>query len=464
MAALADYMGGIQMPMNALTSASSFAPSLGSPSTLTTVPSSSSPDKGQSFPTDTSQDLPPYITVSRTEEQSRIAPDSRQSTLRTTCLAGYVWLSTRLWMILGWQDHAYSAARTPQSLATEALAYDEIPQYVFEYAPYVHLFSDEQFWPCDIADHLVHTMPALNYTPVENMKDDRTLHNLAQLNQFGFDTYLTSRDDVESRPEWLGGSQNIPESSRGAGKRDGKIGPGGHSTAPAILVVIPKENGIVDAFWFFFYSYNLGNKVMNVRFGNHVGDWEHTLVRFRDGKPDLVFLSEHSGGEAYAYTALEKIGKRPVVYSAEGSHAMYSTPGLHPYVLPLGLLHDQTDRGPLWDPSLNLHAYNFDPTNGRLVASTQTPRAPISWFFYIGRWGDHAYPMSDHRQYNFAGQKHYEDGPLGPRFKRLRRKSVCQSDGPCHVRYWLPPLGGEIKEWPGNDMTDDGGDDFERPS
>ena len=197
---------------------------------------------------------------------------------------------------------------------------------------------------------------------------------------------------------------------------------------------------------------------MNVRFGNHVGDWEHTLVRFRHGKPDLVFLSEHSGGEAYAYSALEKIGKRPVVYSAEGSHAMYSTPGLHPYVLPLGLLHDQTDRGPLWDPSMNLHAYKYNLAANHLVPSTRTPSAPVNWFYYIGRWGDKAYPLDDRRQYRFAGQKHYESGPLGAQFKRLGRKTVCQSDGPCHVRYWLPPMG-EVKEWPGGDTASEGGDD-----
>ena len=58
----------------------------------------------------------------------------------------------------------------------------------------------------------------------------------------------------------------------------------GKSTAPAILVVVPKDNGIVDAFWFFFYSFNQGQKVFNIRFGNHVGDWEHTLIRFKDGQ------------------------------------------------------------------------------------------------------------------------------------------------------------------------------------
>lgn len=84
----------------------------------------------------------------------------------------------------------------------------------------------------------------------------------------------------------------------------------GRSGAPAVLVVVDKGNGVVDAFWFFFYSFNQGNMVFNIRFGNHVGDWEHTLVRFRDGEPESVFLSEHDFGEAYTYKAVEKIGKR----------------------------------------------------------------------------------------------------------------------------------------------------------
>src|SRR5204863_9118261 len=54
----------------------------------------------------------------------------------------------------------------------EGLTYDghrlnEIPDYILEYAPLVHLYSGEQFWPCDIAEHLYHITPRLNYTPVQ---------------------------------------------------------------------------------------------------------------------------------------------------------------------------------------------------------------------------------------------------------------------------------------------------------
>jgi hypothetical protein len=214
---------------------------------------------------------------------------------------------------------------------------------------------------------------------------------------------------------------------------------GGRSEAPAVLVTVNKGHGIVDAFWFFFYSFNLGNVVLNVRFGNHVGDWEHTAIRFQHGQPKAVFFSEHNFGSAYSYDAVEKIGKRPVIYSATGTHAMYATPGTHPYVLPWGILHDMTDRGPLWDPTLNSHSYTYDYKADHLRSSNLTPSAPTEWFHYGGHWGDKFYPLGDKRQYRFAGQYHYVNGPYGPKFKNLARKKICQGpeSAPCVIKNWL---------------------------
>ncbi|KAJ5097530.1 hypothetical protein N7456_008251 [Penicillium angulare] len=446
-----------------------------------------------------------------------------------------------------WRSFWFGGANQSEWDADER-AKREIPDYVFDYAPLVHLYSGEQFWPGDIAEHLYHTTPMLNYTPIQAEWDHPTLSNLDQLNQWiPRQVYLTSNDDPQSRPPWLEGEKNIPQSSDGItemawadwdGRVDGRIpgdteedraqwtdlrrfdnepepidqedfqsqiplleesseaeeylrqdfpqgkesskaeedlyqepplqeelskaeeylhrelrkryggkkieepsiqGTGGRSDAPAILLVMDKGNGVVDAFWFFFYSFNLGNTVANVRFGNHVGDWEHCLVRFHDGQPKALFFSAHTAGEAYRYEAVEKIGQRPVIFSAEGSHAMYATPGVHPYVLPWGLLHDVTDRGPLWDPLLNSHAYTYDYDNDTLLSSTTTPNSPTEWFYFRGHWGDKFYPLGDSRQYRFAGQYHYVNGPIGPRFKHLNRRKVCQ--GPdkavCVIKDWI---------------------------
>lgn len=233
---------------------------------------------------------------------------------------------------------------------------NEIPQFVLAYAPLVHLYSGEEFWPCDIAEHLRHVTPELNYTQIQSRSQNLDLTNLDELNEWerGRFVFLTSDDNVEKRPDWLRGGNNIPdlprtkaafETTRNKGQDGRRSMPelssrsksvnkaktrlhtgkdatqdsldeierrqrAGRSDAPAVLIVVNKGGGKVDAFWFFFYSYNLGNKVFNVRFGNHVGDWEHTLVRFQDGKPKYVFFSEHNFGTVYSYGAVEKIGKR----------------------------------------------------------------------------------------------------------------------------------------------------------
>ncbi|OKL55725.1 hypothetical protein UA08_09089 [Talaromyces atroroseus] len=384
----------------------------------------------------------------------------------------------------------------------------EIPEYVLEYAPLVHLFSGENFWPSDIAEHLVYTTPQLNYTPVQAKWKHPSLQDLNELNRWelGRYVYLTSDDDVETLPDWLGSERNVPipqpgepvepeepdhdtpgnktpvfndyddrnkwydaggwddpmdaESAdpdafglkmdseelrkRYAGKpiepvesaeQDSEISRG-RSDAPAVLVVVDKGNDVIDAFWFFFYSYNLGNTVFDVRFGNHVGDWEHTMVRFYKGHPKALFLSAHTAGEAFSYESVEKRGKRPVVYSATGTHAMYATPGIHEYVLPWGLLHDTTDRGPLWDPLYNSHYYTYDYLTDDLRASNLSPLSPTQWFYFNGHWGDKFYQLGDRRQYRFAGQYHYVNGPLGPRFKHLGRRKVCQGrfEHSCVIR------------------------------
>jgi Vacuolar protein sorting-associated protein 62 len=348
-----------------------------------------------------------------------------------------------------WQQARFDNKLAPDAFENDTNLLSQIPQYVVDYAPLVHLYSGEEYWPCDIREHLYHITPQLNYTPVLPSWRHPRLDNLDALNrwEYGKHMFLTSDDNVEDHPEWLMGEKNIPASTTPSSQRSehdfsAQVGAqktqGGRSDAPAVLVVVNKGNGIVDAFWFFFYSFNLGNMVV-LRFGNHVGDWEHSVVRFHNGKPKAVFVSEHFFGQAYSYRAVEKIGKRPVIYSAIGTHAMYATPGTHSYILPWGLLHDRTDKGPLWDPALNSLMYTYDVRNYTLRSSNITPKAPTEWFHFAGRWGDKQYPLSDSRQYLFAGNYHYVSGPLGPKFKNLGRRKICQGGESerCIIKNWL---------------------------
>ena len=438
----------------------------------------------------------------------------------------------------------------PQDWKGDARVLKEVPQFVLDGAPLVHLYSEEQFWPSDIAEHIHNMRPALNYT---NLRSGDGRHGVGDLNRlndgrWAEELYLMSKEDVEDRPLWLGSSYNRPvpyededdvadevrtynntdlsdilmsedemkdwsdparlyqnklstpfahtpqaqkpffkraETRRG-NPRNWKRAPvvprpGGYSPAPAFLVMVDKGNGILDAFWFYFYSYNLGTTVMKIRFGNHVGDWEHSLIRFHNGKPKAVFFSAHSGGLAYSYDAVEK-GKgpgregRPVLYSAKGSHAMYATAGTHPYILPFGLLADVTDKGPLWDPAQNYIAYHYNSsiTHGAdsyvhvtgevpdtpsfhemaftIQPALDNPDAPLGWWWYSGHWGDKFYTLGDWRQWRFVGQYHYVNGPYGPRWKNLGRNKVCQSHGTCTI---LKSLDGDAKrDWLGKRSID----------
>ncbi|RCI09273.1 hypothetical protein L249_1511 [Ophiocordyceps polyrhachis-furcata BCC 54312] len=377
----------------------------------------------------------------------------------------------------------------------------QVPDFVLRHAPYVHLSSDEEFWPSDLAHHLAH----MNATDKHGkpLQDDY-LDSIAldRLDELDADVTLHSRDNVEARPAWLYSRDGIPQGHQDDDDDDddGKTHPAqsiasphlerttwfdadkahpphrlaypsvpsqqqhdplllllrrrghkpdekGRSSAPAVLILVDKGSGILDAFWFFFYSYNLGQTVVGLRFGNHVGDWEHCMVRFQHGIPRGLYLSEHEGGQAYAWSAVEKSadGNRPVVYSALGSHAMYALPGDHPYVLPFGLLKDVTDRGPLWDPALNNLAYHYDYTRDddqALDPATSNPSAPTSWFHFAGRWGDAVYPLADGRQWRLFGQYHYVTGPSGPKFKHLHRSRLCSAEGKmCRLLYQLDPKG-----------------------
>lgn len=224
-----------------------------------------------------------------------------------------------------WLDHS-----TPTELLNDQKPMKDIPSYVLDFAPLVHLSEEEVYWPSLMDEHLLHTTPLSNFTSVPESERHPTIRNLADFNKYddGKFVYLQSEDDVQTDPAWLTSEHNIPvpppaspedeeaaaAQSVGTKKRGGKQKKvskiGGRSPAPAFLIVIEKEEGVVDAFWFFFYSFNLGNTVFGIGFGDHVGDWEHTVVRFRDGVPEFMFVSEHAFGQTYTFDAMEKYGKR----------------------------------------------------------------------------------------------------------------------------------------------------------
>lgn len=156
-------------------------------------------------------------------------------------------------------------------------------------APLVYLDVNEPYFPSDIGSQIPNTQPEFNFTPVAAPKN-LDLNDLSSLNALGNCTvqdpdgcliYLTSKVNVTTDPDWFHGV--VPDSS---GETNG-------ATSCAVIVV-DHGSGLVDAYYFYFYAFNLGLEIFGHVGGNHVGDWEHTMVRFQDGKPQTLWYSVHT--------------------------------------------------------------------------------------------------------------------------------------------------------------------------
>ena len=301
-------------------------------------------------------------------------------------------------------------------------------------APIVYLYSAETYFPSDIGAQLANTQPENNFSVVAGAPNPLTLDNVNALNAAGGTAvYLTSKTDITKNPAYLNGVK--PDAN---GKTNAAV-----STA---IIVNDHGAGNVDAFYMYFYAYNRGNVVLGQEIGDHVGDWEHNMIRFANGVPQAVWYSQHANGEAFTYDAVSKVGVRPIAYSANGSHAVYATPGTHDHSipdfnLPVGPVEDFTSQGPLWDPTLSAYTYSYD-----VNTNTYTPYVsgtPTNWLYFTGEWGDQQYPDSDPRQKKILGiaaTAKYTGGPTGPEDKQLNRTQVCPDNGnKCIVSSVLRP-------------------------
>jgi hypothetical protein len=169
-------------------------------------------------------------------------------------------------------------------------------------APLLFLHSEDPFRPSDISEHIRHTTPRLDFAPIDGLPL-LDLDNLEKLNDYGEDVALTSNDDVLDLPPWILGQ--LPDEA-------GRI----HNSTPCVVILVEKTPRDIDVFYFYFYSYDRGANISQVlepldslfdlndtqkamHYGDHVGDWENNMIRFRDGEPQGIYYSQHVSGEVY---------------------------------------------------------------------------------------------------------------------------------------------------------------------
>ncbi|MFT3766208.1 MAG: Vps62-related protein [Minicystis sp.] len=158
-----------------------------------------------------------------------------------------------------------------------------------------------------------------------------------------------------------------------------------------------QPSNTTDVIYWTFYPYNDGKDVCiglwggslgcvggYESFGNHVGDWEHVMIRFVNGNPTQVFLSAHDGGAPFNYgdPALTLVDGHPVVFAALGSHGLYPDARRHTYAtLPNSFtLDDDTSFGIAWDTWNNVVTFG--------VQSVGSYTGSLAWLNFTGDWGN----------------------------------------------------------------------------
>lgn len=117
--------------------------------------------------------------------------------------------------------------------------------------------------PSDIGAQITNSKPKLEFADLAGVPSPLTLDNLDELNKFGnegLNIYLTSNEDISQTPSWMKGVKP---------NADGKT-EGAKSCA---IIVVDKGDGLVDAYYMYFYAFNWGGIVLEKNLGNHVGDW-----------------------------------------------------------------------------------------------------------------------------------------------------------------------------------------------
>jgi hypothetical protein len=168
------------------------------------------------------------------------------------------------------------------------------------------------------------------------------------------------------------------------------------TTVPVYAEIVHRTSNdqpqnVTDVIYWMFYPYNEGKSVcygidvgyggclgVQRNMGNHVGDWEHLTIRFVGGAPTQVYLSQHNGGDVYAYgdPDLKLDNGRPTVFAANGSHGLYHEEGSY-YYGPITDLEDETNHGTMWDTGASV-----------LVFTKEENHAFLPWLDYLGRWGN----------------------------------------------------------------------------
>ncbi|QRV92489.1 vacuolar protein sorting-associated protein TDA6 [Ceratobasidium sp. AG-Ba] len=299
-----------------------------------------------------------------------------------------------------------------------------------KYAPQFRLTPNEKYFPSSVEHMLPHyKVYDNNGKQIANQPSPLTTSNLDTIVGKGASTWLTVSDTSASYLNGLNPASN---------------------KVPVYTFAVPKEGGIVDIFYWIFFPFNLGKKIIALgQVGNHIGDWERMTVRTRNGKSLLgsfslimtvlddikalqfrpTIMLTRAGMEpgkpnqlfAQAWSAeasgwsrtklwsdvLKPSGEdRPLGYVAEGSHGVWPGPGSWVYqdIIIYQLKDETADGGPTWNAKDNVYPIEY--------LSDASYVGDQAWINYQGAWGNKG--QTNCWWYPIVKTCPLSDGPGGP--------------------------------------------------
>ena len=195
-------------------------------------------------------------------------------------------------------------------------------------------------------------------------------------------------------------------------------------TTPAVYAHVATERdrpGKLALQYWLFYAYNDWNNL-------HEGDWEMIQLVFDakdarqalERRPVEVGYSQHEGAERAGWDdeKLQKVGVRPVVFPAAGSHANFFDDSLH--------IGSSAEQGVGCDDTRGPHV-DLAPAVFTIPGDPATARETFPWIAFEGRWGEL--------------QQAFFNGPTGPNLKTQWTEPIRWSED-WRSRSYAVPTGG----------------------
>ena len=195
--------------------------------------------------------------------------------------------------------------------------------------------------------------------------------------------------------------------------------------------IVEKEYKYIDLCYYIYFPYNKAKEVLGMEFGNHIGDWEHVIVRLLVEEnsgvlsvtPIFAQYGIHSERLYIPWNELPRFEEtHPIGFIANGSHGIWPNAGKNVYkdlfIIKLSDICSEGENWDLWEGS-NLETYSYDAKawTGKGIGESNWNTCFDHDFYSrksnsLVRWGNFGY------EYPIQVYARLQNAPEGPTCKK----------------------------------------------